>query len=178
MIFKRTENGIYYLHIYYPVRYEEHKGISESILSFKKGHQKAIDDFTKELKDALLNEADADIARFEGRCVVIVPSHSKGCWSSSMMKVASELCEEFDMLNYSTALIRIMEHEKLACGGNRSIESHIKTIKFDTDYDIADKIVIILDDVTTTGGSILACKRILEAANAKKVSAIAIAKTY
>ena len=34
-----SNDGIYYLYEYYPVRFEEHHGISERIIAFKNGEQ-------------------------------------------------------------------------------------------------------------------------------------------
>ena len=51
--------------------------------------------------------------------------------------------------------------DKLAYGGNRNKEIHMKTISTIEDVDISGEIVLLMDDVTTTGNSLYACKEIL-----------------
>ena len=53
MIFLETHDAISYLHDYYPVRYSQHKGISEQILAFKKGDDNAVRLFATEMKEAM-----------------------------------------------------------------------------------------------------------------------------
>ena len=53
MLFAETSDGVSYLYEYYPVRYAEHKGISEMILAFKDDNSKAIEDFTLVMKQAM-----------------------------------------------------------------------------------------------------------------------------
>lgn len=177
MTFYQTEKGIFYLHPYYPKRFKEHSGVSESIIFFKQGYQIPIDRFTDEMKEALLQKADNDKSKFEKKYLVLVPSHTEGKWSLSLEKMAKKLCQELNMTDYSKALERVREHEKLATGGDRSIESHISTMQINPEYDIKGKEIIVLDDVTTSGNSLLASAKILKDAGAGQVSAIAIGKT-
>jgi predicted amidophosphoribosyltransferase len=178
-MFKRTEKGFYYLHTYYPKRYvEEHKGVSESILDFKYGNPKAIDLFANEFEKALIHEVEGATFRLSEKFIVIVPSHKKDNWSKSMMIIACELCKRLGMRNYSQALIRTADHEKLAWGGDRSVGSHLGTIQVDSDFNIEGKEILLLDDVVTTGNSILACLEILKNANPTRIAVAVIGKTY
>lgn len=177
-MFRRTDEGIYYLHTYYPKRYEEHRGTSERIIDFKDGNSEAIQMFTNELEVAIVNEIKVRQSRFTEKYVVIVPSHTKNQWSDSLLTVAHNLCERLQMNDYSEALVRFENHPKLAWGGNRSIQSHLDTIKISPEYDVEGKEFIILDDVTTSGGSIQACREILKEAGAIKYASAVIGKTY
>ena len=171
MSFYRTNEGIFYLHPYYPTRYVEHSGVSESIIAFKQGYQIPIDRFTEEMKEALLEYLGNDASKLKGRCLVVMPSHSAGKWSKALLQMARKLCQELNMLDYSYALERVAEHEKLTAGG------HIATMKLNPVFDVKGKKVVVLDDVTTTGNSLLASAQILWNAGAEKVAAIAIGKT-
>ena len=166
------------MHIYYPTRYEEHKGVSESLIAFKQGYQIPIDRFTIEVEEALHNLNGGDTSTLEGKYIALVPSHTKGQWSSSMKKMTAKICANFKMVNYSDSIERTQDHPKLAYGGDRSIESHIQTLGVKPGCEIKGKEIIVMDDITTTGNSILACARVLRDAGAKKVMAIALAKTY
>jgi len=177
MAFCKTDEGIFYLHPYYPTRFVEHSGVSESIIAFKQCYQSPIDRFTSEMKEALLVQLDNDISKFEGRCLVVVPSHSEGRWSEALLRMAKKLCQELNMTDCSQALERVKEHEKLAMGGDRSIASHTSTMRVNPAFDLRGKKVIVLDDVTTSGNSLLASARILKEAGAERVAAIAIGKT-
>lgn len=177
MIFQKTKEGILYLHPYYPKRYVEHSGVSESIIAFKKNDQQSIDRFTKEMKEALLEQMGNDASKLIGKCLVVLPSHSVGEWSKALLQMARKLCKELYMQDYSYALKRVTEHEKLTTGGDRSVDSHIATMKLDPAFDVKGKQIIVLDDVATTGNSLFASYRILISAGAKKVGAIVIGKT-
>jgi len=174
----QSDNGIYYLYPYYPTRYVEHKGISEDIIAFKNGDPNLIDKFSKEMKEALSELFKNYALKPKETCLVVVPSHLVGKWSKSLLKLARKLCQELNMANYSCALERVVEHEKLASGGNRSIDSHINTMKLNPIFNMEGKTVIILDDVTTTGNSFYASREIIMDAGAKCTIAIAIGKTF
>ena len=76
MSFHRTNEGILYLHPYYPTRYVEHSGVSESIIAFKQGYQIPIDRFTEEMKVALLEHLGNDVTKLQGRCLVVIDRKS------------------------------------------------------------------------------------------------------
>lgn len=114
----------------------------------------------------------------KGVPLALVPSHSANHWSSSLENVADTLCSQFGMANYSKAIMRVKDHEKLAYGGDRSIDSHMKTLSIDTNFPLQGKTIFVMDDITTTGHSLRACADVLYNAGAIKVIAIAIAKTF
>jgi predicted amidophosphoribosyltransferase len=177
MNFKKTPKGINYLYDYYPKRYEEHGEISRAILRFKDGNEAEIERFANEIKEALILKAGNDISVYEGAKVLTVPSHLHGEWSDSLRMVARTICKELHMINYSRALVRTTNHEKLSLGGDRSIESHVRTIELKKSFDIKGQRILLLDDITTTGNSILACARILNMAGAAGVEAVVIGQT-
>lgn len=177
-MFRRSDKGIYYLHTYYPTRYQEHSGVSELILDFKRGDRKAIEIFQNELVMAFRNEVKNKKNRYPEKFLVLVPSHSKNEWSYSLQLLASEICKRLSINDYSRAIRRITDHEKLAWGGDRSVQSHLNTMRIEPDYEVNGKEVIILDDVTTTGGSLIACSKLLKRAGAQKCASVAIGKTY
>ena len=66
--------------------------------------------------------------------------------------------------------------DKLALGCNRDKDIHMKTISAVQDIDISGDIVLLMDDVTTTGNSLYACKEILLEQGAKTVKMFALGK--
>ena len=66
--------------------------------------------------------------------------------------------------------------DKLATGGNRSRYVHIDSIGTIKGESVNGDIVLLMDDVTTTGNSLYACKEILLAHGAKTVEMFALGK--
>lgn len=64
----------------------------------------------------------------------------------------------------------------MALGGARDIQVHMQSITTLKDIDITEDIVLLMDDVTTTGNSLYACKEILEKHGAGKVEMFALGK--
>lgn len=172
--FQKTDNNIYFLYFYYPKRFiEEHKGISEDIIKF------IVNKFTFILKQELLKSVNNNITKFKNTCLVVMPSHSQNNWSNSLLKMSNTLCNDLQLENYSFLLQRFKEHDKLAFGGDRNIKSHLSTIRINLNhnYNINNKSIIILDDVTTTGNSLLAAQEILKQYDIKKIYLLALSKT-
>lgn len=175
----KSHNDILYIHDYYPQKYKEHKGISIEILNFKNGDIKAVERFGKELKKEIesLLSLYRDETKFSNIVMTIMPSHSANRWGTSLEQVSHLLAKGFGMTDDTRLLIRHTDHEKLTQGGDRSVESHLKTVKIDPHYCIKGKTVIVLDDVTTSGNSLKAATTILTQNGARKVYPIAIAQT-
>lgn len=110
-------------------------------------------------------------------CVAIVPSHNAGVLSDGLRSVVRHIKPHYRILNAKNPLIRTRTIDKLACGGRRDIDVHLESIDVVAPESVNGNIVLLLDDVTTTGNSIEACRQKLEQAGAKLVVAIAIAKT-
>lgn len=69
--------------------------------------------------------------------------------------------------------------EKLSYGGNRNKYIHLNSIEYIGDYtNLDEKIIILMDDVITTGNSLGAVREILIAYGAKYIITIGIAKTF
>ena len=70
------------------------------------------------------------------------------------------LVNKVGLIDCSKYLYRHTPHEKQAYGGDRSIESHLKTLK--VQYELPDlEGAFIIDDITTTGNIFKACKKLL-----------------
>lgn len=77
----------------------------------------------------------------------------------------------------SGCLVRTQKHEKLAHGGDRSKDSHIKSMEIRNASLIKGKNVLLLDDVTTSGNSLEAGCELLLKAGEQSVRRAAIGKT-
>lgn len=66
--------------------------------------------------------------------------------------------------------------DKLATGGNRNKEVHLNSITTLDEIDIQGDVVLLMDDVTTTGNSLYVCKEILLSRGAHKVEMFALGR--
>ncbi len=74
-------------------------------------------------------------------------------------------------------LVRHTTIPKLATGGDRKVSVHVNSIAVQSTPDILENIVIVLDDVVTSGGSLLASRELLTRADAILVGALALGRT-
>ena len=81
--------------------------------------------------------------------------------------------------NGSDALIRTHAIKKLANGGKRSKEVHLNSIRINRScsINISGRDILLIDDVITTGNSLLACMDKLKDGGAKRVFLLTLAKT-
>jgi predicted amidophosphoribosyltransferase len=138
---------------------------SGRILDLKEGKKQAVNYFYN-LINAEINE-DVTI------CVVPSSNMDKLVTGISMLGEMLANNRRIDKVYY---LRRIESIDKLAYGGNRSINVHMKTISTLDDMDISGDIVLLMDDVTTTGNSLYACKEILLSKGAQTVEMFALGK--
>ena len=146
---------------------------SSEVLDFKKGRASAV------LYFAVLIDRNFN-PDWENCCCVAVPS-------SDPQKSATPVHELIRILvslrpglkNGSNVLVRKYAIKKLATGGKRSKEIHLNSIRINSNcsVNIAGKDILLIDDVITTGNSLLACVDKLKEGGAKRVFLLTIAKT-
>lgn len=73
-------------------------------------------------------------------------------------------------------LRRNRDIDKLAWGGRRDQQIHMQSISTMQEMEITGDIVLLMDDVTTTGNSLYACREILLQAGADHVEMFALGK--
>ena len=171
-------NEIISLLKYHPYRVNTIYGIKNNpffdktsgyMLDLKKGDPKMIKDLHKNLKSVLGT----------GFAISIVPSHiEKSCNDNSPLSiVAKKLVKSNNLIDATNCLIRTKKIDKLSNGGNRSCSVHYNSICVKYPSIISNKSVLLLDDITTTGNSLNACKQLLLEAGASEVCMLAVAKT-
>ncbi len=169
------DNGIYYLDHYTPywtdreagVRNEGFTSFSGKILDVKESKPNGILSLSSRL-NPLIN---MDIP------ICIVPPSDPERSDSGMMKLSQLLIHE-GRIDATSCLQRIEKISKLVTGGDRNVETHLRTIRVINPELIKNKHVLLLDDVTTTGNSLFACKKKLLDAGASDVTCFALRQNY
>lgn len=166
-----------YIINYYPTRLffainDEAISGSRRLLSFKDGNISSYKYFESQI--TLVIEKLKDI--YDINSVVIIPSHQKDSYCSNMKLLAKYISSLIQAYDDSDVLTRISTIDKLTSGGNRSIDTHLVSISVNSQR-VVGKRILLIDDVVTTGNSMIACEKILNAANADSVTCLSLAKT-
>lgn len=180
------EKGIYFIDEYYPYWIIDsnkqkikndyfNKGKGEYILKLKNNKNDSIEYYTNKLKSILLYKIK-NINEFD--IITYVPSSKTDKDNLALEKILKNICNNYNNLKFKKCLIRVQNIDKLSTGGNRDKEIHIKTININNLEEIKDKNIIIIDDVTSTGNSMIACKEKLKNYGANKVACLSLSKTY
>jgi len=165
-----TSSDIVSLGIYHPYRggsNPDFDRFSSLILSLKNQKDEGFAYFYKQLAP-LFRE---DIA------VAVVPSHDPAKSTSGIRSLAKLLAHDSSRVDASACLQRVIKIDKLATGGDRSVQKHLDSIRVAQPELIRGRAVLLLDDVTTTHNSLLACRTLLLNAGATSVQAYALAQT-
>lgn len=170
---KQTDDGRFYIFNYHSYRLFGERNpsfdsISGRLLDLKESKGDAIDHFFSVL-DPLIGP---------NVTVCVVPSHSadKVTANSGIGRIVNKLCAG-NRVNGVNYLVRHTTIPKLAHGGDRSCQTHKDSITVQANPNLAGTSVVLLDDITTTGNSLLACRDLLLDAGAGKVTMLSIART-
>lgn len=139
---------------------------SRKILDLKDGKRAAVNYFYTLLDEEICS----------GVAICVVPPHSPESENSGVVMLAQKLAahNRIDMTGY---LVRTKEIEKLARGGSRSREIHLDSIEVNPKMSVVDEVVLVVDDVTTSGNSLYACRDILLDHGARRVAMLALGQT-
>jgi hypothetical protein len=160
---------------YRPWRYHKEQGGDGSnypshsgrILDLKDGKAEGIDYFCTFISPR--------IARYS--LVAAVPSHDPAKTASGIRSLAAKLEAAVNCKNVSELVVRHTKIQKLADGGNRSVDVHLGSIAIENAEPIVGQAILLLDDVMTTGNSLLACRKLLLDAGADLVKCVALGRT-
>ena len=138
---------------------------SGRILDLKDGKETAIQYFY----DILDREICEDVS------ICVVPSSNIDNIDTGISKLGERLAKNgrTDRVHYLT---RQKSIKKLATGGLRSKDVHFDSIGTQEGVFISGEVILLIDDVTTTGNSLYACKDILLRNGAEKVEMFALGK--
>ncbi|MCX5842705.1 MAG: phosphoribosyltransferase [Deltaproteobacteria bacterium] len=108
--------------------------------------------------------------------ICVMPSHKKGTKPTGIRRIAKELCSP-PVINGTNVLSRKFELQKKSTGGARDLQKEIESLTVEDKGVIKDKQVLLIDDVTTSGTSLVAGRMVLKNAGAELVALFALGKT-
>lgn len=165
---------IFYLGVYQPLTgdyegYWDFTEYSSGILDLKNGDSLAINDF--------FDCIHFNLAANDFDCILVVPPHHSCNNKSGIKLLAQKIANVNNIIDATSCLIRHTTIDRLSTGGNRNLENHLKSIKILNQEVIQGKYVLLFDDISTTGNSWKACKKLLKDAGVKKVKCFVLGKT-
>ena len=110
--------------------------------------------------------------------VTAVPSHdpAKGI-NTGVRLLAKQVASKLGTSDGRTFLRRTQMINKLANGGDRSVKVHLNSVVAENAEQFAGGTLLLLDDVLTSGNSIIACRQLLMKAGAAEVICVALGRT-
>lgn len=178
------ENHIFYLGIYNKYWLDRDNKIknplfdrpfSDNIINIKNNEPSRIPTQNRAI-DYFFNLANPILGN--GFPIIVVPSHDPtGTINSGIYKLANRLSNVNGRINATLCLERKSPVPSAHNGGDRSEALHLLTITSNNAELLVGKDVLLMDDVTTKGGSMNACRKILLHAGAKSVTCFALGKT-
>jgi predicted amidophosphoribosyltransferase len=107
--------------------------------------------------------------------IAIVPPSDPAKRGPGIVKLAKRLAALTPLSDATSALVRHTKIAKLGSGESRDVQVHLDSIRVNAQLIVADR-VFLLDDVLSTGNSMLACRQLLEDAGASDVICMALGR--
>lgn len=110
-----------------------------------------------------------------GSVVCVVPSSTAG--KVSGLELILKDLAAMKSLSVEKLIVRANSKDKATYGGSRDRIAHYMTLECAPRKEIEGKRIILIDDISTTGNSLFACKKLLEKNGARHVRVIVLGRT-
>jgi len=167
----------YYIGRYLPKsRFPNQNDYSNKIVSFKSGDSRSILTFSIATTAIVLVLTEKYHKLFIPDIVIPIPSSTSNKVSEGHKYLCEYLSKRLDILNGTGYLIRVREVKPAHLSKDRpTFYEHYRTI--DCVGDVANKKVLLFDDIYTTGSTACACMLKLIDNDVKRVSLITLGRT-
>ncbi|WP_286823408.1 MULTISPECIES: ComF family protein [unclassified Idiomarina] len=173
-------DNIMYLYDYHPWNSGQNPKIDKitnTLLNLKNTEYKRRQPAVRFFFKVLTNRQITKLLDTSPKIFCVVPSHSENNVSAGLIELMGNIKETYCFENDENYLRRTRTVPKAANGGPRNQQLHIDSIEVTCPEKIENKTVYLFDDITTTGSSLLACKRLLLSAGAQRVVMVALGRT-
>ncbi len=110
--------------------------------------------------------------------VTAVPSHDPANGIGTGVRLlAKQVAAKIGATDGRAFLRRTVKIEPLHGGGDRAVQVHLDSIAAEQPHLYQGGRVLLLDDIMTSGNSLVACRRLLLAAGASEVICVALGRT-
>ena len=140
---------------------------SGRILDVKEKKERGIAYFFQQLDEEICKDVS----------VCVVPSHTKGATNDSGIAELARRLARNDRVDKVDYLVRSKTIDKLAYGGCSNIRVQLESISVNPNMTVEGDVVLIVDDVTTSGASLEACRNILLEHGARRVAMLALGQS-
>ena len=179
---EQKKNFIYHFFDYYKKAWVEkypnnidYRNNYDTFISIKKGtynHNTSNIDIITKLYDFF-------ILLKEDFIICTVPGHEQTKnISNGVFKILKQVKINQNLIIRNTLIQRKHTVEKKAISNNlRDYKIDMESLTIEFNFDVKNKKIVVIDDITTTGSSLIACKNILMDAGAANVVLLAFGKT-
>ena len=140
---------------------------SGKILDVKEKKESGISYFFQQLDDEICKDIS----------ICVVPSHNQGEKNESGIACLARRLADNGRIDRVDYLLREKTIDKLAYGGCRDIRVQLDSIRVNSELSVKGEVVLIVDDVTTSGASLEACRQILIENGAERVALLALGQS-
>lgn len=109
--------------------------------------------------------------------ICVVPSHTECETNDSGIAELARRLANNGRIDKTDYILRKKTIDKLAYGGSRDIRVQLDSLGVNEDMQIEGDVVLIVDDLTTSGASLEACKEILLKNGARRVAMLALGQS-
>ncbi len=113
----------------------------------------------------------------DGVSVCVVPGHLRGQKNDSGIALLAHKLASVGRVDRVDYIVRTKSIEKLAAGGSRTMSVQRNSLGVNASMSVSGESILLIDDVTTTGNSLRACRELLLSHGAARVAMFALGAT-